>query len=129
MGNLLLIGLGGFIGAILRYSVSGFVQGWSKGNPFPIGTLVVNILGCFVIGLLSQLAESHRLFSPETRSLLFIGFLGAFTTFSTFSTFGNDTMNLFQSTPWLSITNVSAHIMLGLIAVWARRGMALAVWK
>ncbi len=126
MGNLLLIGLGGFIGAILRYSVSGFVQGWSKGNPFPVGTLVVNILGCFVIGLLSQLAKSHGLFSPETRSLLFIGFLGAFTTFSTF---GNDTMNLFQSTPWLSITNVSAHIMLGLIAVWAGRGMALAVWK
>ena len=126
MGNLLLIGLGGFIGAILRYSVSGFVQGWSKGNPFPIGTLAVNILGCFVIGLLSQLAESHGLFSPEARSLLFIGFLGAFTTFSTF---GNDTMDLFQSTPWLSITNVSAHIMLGLIAVWAGRGMALVVWK
>ena len=126
MGNLLLIGLGGFIGAILRYSVSGFVQGWSKGNPFPIGTLAVNILGCFVIGLLSQLAESHGLFSPETRSLLFIGFLGAFTTFSTF---GNDTMNLLQSTPWLSITNVSAHIMLGLIAVWAGRGMALTMWK
>jgi CrcB protein len=126
VGNLLLIGLGGFIGAILRYSVSGFVQGWSKGNPFPIGTLAVNILGCFVIGLLSQLAESRGLFSPETRSLLFIGFLGAFTTFSTF---GNDTMNLLQNTPWLSITNVSAHIMLGLIAVWAGRGMALAVWK
>ena len=126
MGNLLLIGLGGFIGAILRYSVSGFIQGWSKGNSFPIGTLAVNILGCFVIGLLSQLAESHGLFSPETRSLLFIGFLGAFTTFSAF---GNDTMNLLQSTPWLSITNVSAHIMLGLIAVWAGRGMALAVWK
>jgi len=122
----LLIGLGGFIGAILRYSVSGFVQGWSKGNPFPIGTLAVNILGCFVIGLLSQLAESRGLFSPETRSLLFIGFLGAFTTFSTF---GNDTMNLLQNTPWLSITNVSAHITLGLIAVWAGRGMALAVWK
>ena len=126
MSNLLLIGLGGFIGAILRYSISGFVQGWSKGNPFPVGTLAVNILGCFVIGLLSQLAESQGLFSPETRALLFIGFLGAFTTFSTF---GNDTMNLFQSSPWLSITNVSAHIILGLVAVWIGRGMVLAVWK
>ena len=126
MSNVLLIGMGGFIGAILRYSISGFVQGWSKGNPFPIGTLAVNILGCFVIGLLSQLAETHGLFSPEARSLVFIGFLGAFTTFSTF---GNDTMNLFSSSPWLSITNVSAHIVLGLIAVWVGRNVSLFVWK
>ena len=127
MSNLLFIGLGGFIGAILRYSVGGFIQGWSKGNSFPIGTLAVNILGCFVIGLLSQLAESHGLFSPETRSLLFIGFLGAFTTFSTF---GNETMNLLQSAkPWLSITNVSAHIVLGLVAIWIGRSAALFTWK
>ena len=127
MNNLLLIGLGGFIGAILRYGISGFIQGWSRGNSFPVGTLAVNILGCFVIGLLSQLAESHGLFSSETRSLLFIGFLGAFTTFSTF---GNDTVNLLQSTkPWLSITNVSAHIVLGLIAIWVGRGLSLFMWK
>lgn len=126
MSTIFLIGLGGFIGAILRYGISGFIQDWSKGTSFPIGTLAVNILGCFVIGLLSQLAETHGLFSPETRSLLFIGFLGAFTTFSTF---GNDTMNLFQNSPWLSITNVSAHIILGLIAVWVGRNMALVAWK
>jgi CrcB protein len=127
MNNLLLIGLGGFIGAILRYGISDIVQGWSRGNAFPIGTLAVNILGCFVIGLLTQLAEAHGLFSPQTRSLLFIGFLGAFTTFSTF---GNDTMNLLQGTrPWLSITNVSAHIVLGLIAIWAGQGLSWYVWK
>jgi len=127
MSNILFIGLGGFIGAILRYSIGGFIQGWSKGNNFPIGTLAVNILGCFVIGLLSQLAETHGLFSPETRSLLFIGFLGAFTTFSTF---GNETMNLLQSTkPWLSLTNVSAHIVLGLMAIWVGRSTALFTWK
>ncbi len=126
MGNIFFIGLGGFIGAILRYSVSGVVQGWSKDTSFPIGTLAVNILGCFVIGFLSQLVESHGLFSSETRSLLFIGVLGAFTTFSSF---GNDTLNLLRTAPLLSITNISGHIVLGLVAVWVGRSASMFIWK
>jgi len=126
MGNIFFVGLGGFIGAILRYGVSGIVQGWSKSTSFPIGTLAVNILGCFVIGFLSQLVESQGLFSTETRSLLFIGVLGAFTTFSTF---GNDTINLLRTDPWLSITNISGHIVLGLVAVWVGRSVSMFFWK
>ncbi len=54
MGNLLLIGLGGFLGALLRYSVAGIIQGWFKNFTFPYGTLAVNLLGCLLIGVLSQ---------------------------------------------------------------------------
>ena len=85
--NLLLVGLGGFMGALLRYSITGFFQGWSKSVHFPYGTLVVNLLGCLLLGFLSQIAETRGIISAEARSFLFVGLLGAFTTFSTF---GND---------------------------------------
>jgi len=84
MNNLLLIGLGGFMGALLRYGVSGFIQNWSKSLTFPYGTLTVNLIGCLLIGIFTQLAESRGIFSPEARSIVLIGLFGAFTTFSTF---------------------------------------------
>ena len=93
MYKLLFVGTGGFIGAVLRYWVSGFIQELSKSNMFPVGTLVVNFLGCLVIGFLSQLAEDYGLFSVESRVLVFTGILGGFTTFSTF---GNETMSLLR---------------------------------
>ena len=73
MQNLLLIGLGGFMGALLRYGVSGFIQSWSKSINFPYGTLVVNLLGCLLIGMLSQVAEVRGVISPEARSFIFSG--------------------------------------------------------
>jgi CrcB protein len=116
MRNLILIGLGGFMGAILRFSVSGFVQQWFKSVNFPYGTLVVNLLGCFLIGWLSHTAEIRGLLSTEARSFIFIGLLGAFTTFSTF---GNDTVSLFrEGEDVLSLLNISLHLVLGLAAVW-----------
>jgi CrcB protein len=122
MGNLLLIGLGGFLGALLRYSVSGVIQGWFKSFTFPYGTLVVNLLGCLLIGALSQLAETRGFISAETRSFVFIGLLGAFTTFSTF---GNDTVSLFrEGENLLSYVNVGLHLLLGLSAVWLGRTLA-----
>ncbi len=84
MGKLLLAGIGGFIGSSLRYAVSGHIQLWSKSIAFPYGTLAVNLIGCFAIGFLSQLAESRGMFTAETRTLIFIGVLGGFTTFSAF---------------------------------------------
>lgn len=91
MSKILLVGAGGFVGAVLRYTVSAWVQTASKSVRFPYGTLAVNLLGCLVIGLLSQLAEDRNLFTSEMRLLIFIGILGAFTTFSTFS---NETIDL-----------------------------------
>jgi CrcB protein len=87
------------------------------GKPwFPYGTLAVNIIGCFLIGLLSGISESHQIFSPEMRLLIFVGFLGGFTTFSTFGyevyTFVHDGQVL------SSISNIILHLILGLGSVW-----------
>jgi fluoride exporter len=127
MQNLLLIGLGGFTGALLRYSVRGFIQSWSKSLSFPYGTLVVNLLGCLLIGALSQVAEVRGVISPEARSFIFIGLLGAFTTFSTF---GNDTVSLFRDgKDLLSFVNIGLHLVLGLSAVWLGQSLVSHPWK
>ncbi len=119
MGTFLLIGLGGFFGAILRYALSDFIQSWSKVSQFPLGTLVVNLIGCLLIGALAQLAEARDIFTPETSALVFLGFLGAFTTFSTFS---SDSFNLFQSgNSLLFYLNIGASVIFGLFAVWLGR--------
>ena len=127
MYKVLVIGLGGFMGAILRYSISGIVQNWSKSVSFPYGTLAVNLLGCLLIGFLSQLVESYGIFSPETRSFIFIGLLGALTTFSTF---GNESVNLLrEGENLLSFANVGLHLVLGFGAVWVGRTIVLSLWR
>jgi fluoride exporter len=126
MGKLLLAGIGGFIGSALRYSVSGFVQGFSR-NHFPFGTLAVNLLGCLAIGLLSYLAETRGVFTAETRTLIFIGVLGGFTTFSAF---GNETINLWrENESLLAALNIGTHLVLCLGAVWLSRAVAYQIWK
>ena len=85
MSKPIIIGLGGFIGALLRYGLSGFVQTLSKTITFPFGTLAINLLDCLLIGAFAQLIEKQASFSADTRDYIFIGLLGAFTTFSTFS--------------------------------------------
>lgn len=127
MYNLLMVGLGGFMGALLRYSISGLFQGWTKSVHFPSGTLAVNLLGCLLLGFLSQVAETRGIISTEARSFLFVGLLGAFTTFSTF---GNDTVNLFQDgKDFLSLLNVGLHLVLGLTAVWLGKSLVAFPWK
>ena len=127
MGKLLLAGLGGFIGSSLRYAVSGYIQLGSKSIAFPYGTLAVNLIGCFAIGFLSQLAESRGMFTAETRTLIFIGVLGGFTTFSAF---GNETINLWRDGEnFLAAINVAAHLCLCLGAVWLSRALAYQVWR
>ncbi len=74
--------LAGAAGTLLRYFLSVYIQKIS-GSDFPIGTLTVNILGCFVVGLLWALLEGKVSISDEMRVVLFVGFMGAFTTFST----------------------------------------------
>ncbi len=127
MGKLFLAGIGGFIGSVLRYSVSGFVQDLSRSINFPFGTLAVNLIGCFAIGLLSQLAETRGVFTAETRTLVFIGVLGGFTTFSAF---GNETINLWRDgESGLALMNIAAHLVLCLGAVWLSRAVAYQLWR
>lgn len=126
MGKILLVGIGGFIGSVLRYVVSGLVQDWTKRDDFPVGTLAVNVIGCLIIGLLSQLAEARGAFTPEVRALVIIGILGGFTTFSAF---GNETLNLWRDGEGFpALLNVGAQVGLGLGAVWLGRLLGHKVW-
>lgn len=127
MGKLFLAGIGGFIGSALRYAVTGSIQTWTKSVDFPYGTLAVNLIGCFAIGLLSYLAETRGVFTAETRTLIFIGVLGGFTTFSAF---GNETMNLWRDGQnYLAAANIAAQLVLGLGAVWIGRALAFQIWR
>ncbi len=116
MGNLFLVGAGGFLGAIARYMLGGWVYRWLSFTGFPYGTLAVNLLGCLLIGFLNGLAESRQMLSPEVRTMVLIGFLGSFTTFSTF---GYETMSLAQGAEYgRALANIGAHVVVGLLAVW-----------
>lgn len=127
MGNLVLIGMGGFLGAIARYWLSGRVQDLSGAIGFPYGTLAVNLLGCFVLGILSYLIDTRGWLGPETRALLIVGLIGAFTTFSTFSL---ETMNLLQDGELMrAFANISASTLLGLLAVWLGRSLPILIWR
>jgi CrcB protein len=125
--NILLVGLGGFIGSIMRYLASGYVQQSTKSIDFPFGTLAVNVIGCFVIGFLAQLAEEHGVFTSESRSFVFVGILGGFTTFSSF---GNETLNLARDSQIINaLVNVGANVILGLFAVWLGRTVSFLIWR
>ena len=114
MLRLLAVGVGGFIGAVARYLLSGLAHRlWS--TAFPIGTLTVNVLGCLVIGVLTVLVEGDYLTSPTVRLLLMVGLLGALTTFSTF---GYETVECMAEGQYgLAALNVAANVTLGLGAV------------
>jgi CrcB protein len=118
MTKLLIIGMGGFIGAIARYSVSGLVHRYSSSS-FPYGTLVVNVLGCLLIGGLLYLSEDRGIIPGHTRWFLSVGLLGAFTTFSTF---GYETVELVAGSQLkLAMLNIIGNVVLGIFAVWLGR--------
>jgi CrcB protein len=85
MRQLLVVGLGGFIGSALRFKLGGIVLHHSASWRFPLSTFAVNLTGCFVIGVLGALAEHRDLFAPDIRLFLFTGLLGGYTTFSAFA--------------------------------------------
>jgi CrcB protein len=125
--QLLLIGLFGALGAVSRYGISLGVNRW-LGDTFPAGTFVVNIVGCFLLGLLAGLAvarpETSHALAPGIREAVMIGFLGALTTFSTFSL---DTIKCLEQQAYTTaMLNVVASLAVGLAAVYG--GLLLARW-
>jgi fluoride exporter len=122
LSRILLVGVGGFVGSIVRYLAGGAVYGLFRKPVFPAGTLFVNLSGCLIIGFLGGLAESRQLFSAEFRLLIFIGFLGGYTTFSTFSYEVFQLLRDGQLT--LALTNAVVHVIAGVFCVWL--GMVLS---
>lgn len=112
--TLLYIALGGAAGALARYGLGGWVQN-RAGFGFPWGTLVVNVLGCLLIGFSLRYFESVRL-APEVRTVVVVGILGAFTTFSTFS---YETVALLEDGAWGRAAGYSfGSLVLGVAAVY-----------
>lgn len=127
MATILYVALGGALGSVSRYLLGTWAQTISKSIDFPYGTLTVNLIGCFVIGFLSQLAEGRGAFTSESRMLVFIGVLGGFTTFSSF---GNDTINLLRDgEAFNALVNVGANVIVGLFLVWLGRASAYWIWR
>lgn len=122
MRDLLLVATGGAAGSVLRYLVAGisqrlFVAGGIAPVAFPFGTLVVNVTGSFLIGLLMGLAESRALLGAEARLLLVTGLLGGYTTFSAFSL---ETLLLFRAgQTGTAIGSVLLQVLLGVAAAFA----------
>lgn len=117
MLRVIAVAVGGAAGAVSRYWLTGWVARWASPALFPYGTLVVNVAGSFVLGLLAGFLWVERPgFSLELRLFLTTGFLGAFTTFSTFSV--ETLAALRQGTPGIAAANVGASLLLGLGACW-----------
>lgn len=115
MFKLLIIGSGGFIGAVLRYQISGWIHK-AFGTAFPYGTLTVNVLGSFLLGLFLVLADTKLILPDMYKQLIAIGILGAFTTFSTFS---YETYALIEGQLFKQVMlNIGLNLLLGLLAVW-----------
>ena len=113
--TLLLIGLGGGIGSMLRYLTSVVLQKYYA-TVFPLATLVVNILGCLLIGIIMGLLEKNQVTDSSMKWFLVTGFCGGFTTFSAF---GYENIRLLQNgNILLALVYISASIILGLGSVW-----------
>jgi len=112
----LLIALGGAAGAVSRYAVDDTVSRWF-GGAFPLGTLVINLTGSFVLGILFALVVERSALPPDIRAPVMIGFIGAYTTFSTWML---ESARLMEGDQWLlAAVNLGGSVMLGLVAVFA----------
>jgi CrcB protein len=113
----------GSLGTIARYALQGLVQ-FRTESTFPSGTLVVNLVGCFLLGGIGQFGLDHLAFPPDWRVAVTVGFFGAFTTFSTFSW---ETVHLFEDGDWIrACVYVTVSVLGGLVLV--RTGMRMARW-
>ncbi len=120
------VALGSALGGMARFWMSGLVAE-RVGEIFPWGTMTVNVLGSFIIGLFGTLtaADGRFFVSPEVRVLVLVGFCGGFTTFSSFSL---QTMALAQDGEWLwAGANIVLSVLVCLVAVWLGHGAAMAI--
>ncbi|HKS16621.1 MAG TPA: fluoride efflux transporter CrcB [Planctomycetota bacterium] len=116
----LLVGIGGSLGAMARYGLSGLVHK-HLGSSFPYGTLVVNFVGCLAIGCVLYLVEDRALLGVQARLFAAVGIIGGFTTFSAF---GHETLQLLRDGRFgAACLNVGCSVVLGLFAVWLGRTM------
>jgi len=110
--KLFLIALFGAIGTVARYGLQGVVQ-LRMGSMFPYGTLLINLTGCFLLGLIGQLTLNRMLISSDLRIAIAVGFFGGYTTFSSF---GWETAKMLEDGEWLrAATYVSASVLAGLL--------------
>jgi CrcB protein len=125
MTLVLFVAVGGALGAVARYGLSGWVQSVAGGT-FPWGTLVVNLLGCFLLGFAFRVLQLSAV-SPALRGAVTVGFLGAFTTFSTF---GLETVGLLQDGRWArAVAYVGGSVAVGLVAVLAGLWLATGLQR
>jgi CrcB protein len=112
--KLVLIAVAGTAGTLARYWVSGLTYRVFGGS-FAYGTLMVNVVGCLLFGIVWALSEERMAISAVTRTVILVGFMGAFTTFSTFAF---ETMNYVRDSQyWLAFLNVAANCFLGFGAI------------
>lgn len=115
--QIIYVGLGGFVGSVLRFLVGGLAQRLAPMGGFPVGTLAVNVLGCLCIGLLGGLADQRQALDAGQRLFLMVGVLGGFTTFSSFAL---ETLGLAQDG---ALMKAALNCLLQLVA-----GLAAAVF-
>ena len=114
--NLFLIAIGGAIGSVARSLLSTFVLR-ASGSLFPLGTFVVNVVGCGVFGAIVGAAQQRFVVSPEARAFLLVGVLGGFTTFSSYAF---ESFGLIRDGQFLAAAvNIVGQVVVGLVAFWA----------
>jgi CrcB protein len=117
----MLIAAGGAIGTLLRWQIGSWVEG-ANGGIFPRGTLLVNVSGAFIAGLLATLLLERFELPVELRTAILVGVLGGYTTFSAFSV---DTLNLTNEGEWaVAALNVAASVAAAMVAVWVGQAVA-----
>ena len=117
IAQVLTVGLGGFVGVSARFMLGGLVHRLVAVGTFPLGTQVVNILGCLLVGFLGGLIEVQDVMGPAQRRFLMVGVLGGFTTFSAFAF---ETLNLVQSGDVArAMAYAGLQVILGLMVAWA----------
>lgn len=124
--NILIVGLGGFLGSISRYLLTFYAHKWTNAS-FPIGTLIVNLVGSFLIGIILGLFERGSLISPEFRLFLTVGFCGGLTTFSTFS---SDVVNLLSDMEIFYMTiYISVSVIIGISLSLVGKNLVFLIWR
>lgn len=117
---MLIAGAGGFVGTCGRFLIGKWSSGMYHGS-FPMGTFIVNVLGCFIIGLLFGLLERAHVLTSNENVLLITGFCGGFTTFSSFA---DDMWVLGQKGEWTTfVLYLSLSVVLGILCVWLGRAL------